>query len=154
MLDENPQFLAEFSSDMAYVNIIQELARDFCKLCGLGEEDSIDYSISVRELTINAVKHGNRLDSKKKVKVEFYQTDGEVRTYVQDEGIQRFDPEHHFTANGDNIESDHGRGLIFVSLYTPDWTYEWTNPGNRFGVYKKAQELFLANESQLGQQSA
>ncbi|MEK6887526.1 MAG: ATP-binding protein [Candidatus Aenigmatarchaeota archaeon] len=155
MLDEKPRFLAEFSSDITYVEMIENLAREFCRLYKFDEAESINYSISVRELTINAIKHGNKSDWKRRVRVEFYQTGSEIRTLVQDEGEQKFDTDNHFTATGENALSDHGRGLLAVELYTPGWTYEWMNPGNRFGVYKeRPQESLLADESQLGQQSA
>ncbi|HIG97757.1 MAG TPA: ATP-binding protein [Candidatus Aenigmarchaeota archaeon] len=155
MLDEKPLFLAEFGSDMTYVNMAQNLAREFCTLCGLSEEESKNYSTSVRELTINAIRHGNKLNSKKRVKVEFYQTSREVITFVQDEGEQRFNPYNYFAATGENALSDHGRGLIFVELYTPGWTYVWINPGNRFKIYReKPQASLLPNEGQLGQQGA
>ncbi|MFA4819623.1 MAG: ATP-binding protein [Candidatus Aenigmatarchaeota archaeon] len=148
MLDEKPLFLAEFDSDMAYVDMAQNLARNFCTLCGLDEDESTNYSTSVRELIINAIKHGNKLDSKRRIKVEFYQTKNEVRTFVQDEGEERFNSDNYFTATEENALSNHGRGLIFVELYTPGWTYEWMNPGNRFKIYReKSQASLLPNES-------
>lgn len=155
MLDEKPHLSVIFGSDIGYVGIIEKLSRKFCTIHGFDGTASDDYSVSVRELVINAIKHGNKNNPEKMVKIEFYETDKEVRTFVQDEGEERFDPGNYFAATGENVLSNHGRGLFFVNRYTPGWTYEWMNPGNRFRIYKeKFRKSLLANESQLCQQRA
>jgi|SRR3989338_4911124 len=131
-----PSVVLEIESRMEYASAAESAAFGFASALGLIGDDARDYSLSVRELAINGIKHGNKLNPERRVRIEFYDTRDIIRTCVEDEGEQRFDPENYFTATGENALSNHGRGLIFVESYTPGWRYDWLAPGNRFTVEK------------------
>ena len=57
-----------------------------------GEEDTFGIHLAVEEALMNAIKHGNQRDPKKRVSVDYKLSCTLLRIEVQDEG-QGFDPE-------------------------------------------------------------
>jgi serine/threonine-protein kinase RsbW len=78
----------------------------------LGEDAQVD--LALREALANAVIHGNRLDSRKKVHVSCFPRKGCVDLIVRDEG-----PGFDLAAVADplaneNLLADHGRGVYLM----------------------------------------
>ena len=74
--------------------------------------------VAVRESVINAVRHGNRNDRRKRVVIEFLSgmTNGsaELTVLVRDEG-EGFDPsEVADPLSPENILKPHGRGIFLI----------------------------------------
>jgi serine/threonine-protein kinase RsbW len=89
------------------------------------DEDSLHWvSVAIRESVINAIKHGNRNDSSKRVFVEF-QTAApdnvpELAIRVRDQG-EGFDPE--VVANPlapENLLKSSGRGIFLIRNFMDD----------------------------------
>ena len=91
--------------------------------------------LALEEALINAVKHGNKLDSSKKVHVEASVTTSQTEIVIEDEGAG-FDrdcvPDP--TAN-ENLEKCSGRGILLIEAYMD--SVEWTNKGRRLRIVKK-----------------
>ncbi len=80
---------------------------------------------ALREALANAILHGNRLDPGKKVRICCAcQEDRGVIIIVKDEG-EGFDPAN--VSNpliGENIHSEHGRGIYLVNMLMDEVHYE------------------------------
>ncbi len=82
--------------------------------CAPGEEFAVE--MALREALANAVLHGNRLDRRKKVRVCCAcESDQGILIVVKDEG-EGFDPmKIPSPLMGENIHSDHGRGIYLIN---------------------------------------
>src|SRR5262249_29242338 len=86
----------EFTSAFEMLDFVQVVSDHVGTRIGL-EEDGVHWvGVAIRESVINAIKHGNRNDSNKKVFVEFETSDApeppELRIRVRDEG-EGFNPD-------------------------------------------------------------
>jgi len=85
------------------------------KCCAPEEEFAVEAAL--RESLANAVIHGNRLDAKKKIRLCCAcQADGGILIIVKDEG-EGFDPAAiPSPLVGQQIHSEHGRGIFLINL--------------------------------------
>jgi serine/threonine-protein kinase RsbW len=106
------------------LDFVQVVSDRVGQLAGLDEDGVHWISVAVRESVINAIKHGNREDSRKLVTVEFAMAPigdpRELVVRVVDEG-EGFDP----GALADplapeNILKSSGRGIFFMRSFMDD----------------------------------
>ena len=72
------------------------------------------FQTSFLEAVQNAIIHGNKLDERKKVKIDLIVDEDTIKVIIEDEG-SGFDP--NCLANptcGDNIAKENGRGIFFI----------------------------------------
>jgi serine/threonine-protein kinase RsbW len=83
--------------------------------CGCVPGQELDVELALREALANAVLHGNRQNSEKRVYLSCrIQFGGEVSIVIRDEG-RGFDPNKVLDPTTiENIESDHGRGIYLM----------------------------------------
>lgn len=86
----------------------------------LGAENGVDEAglfgidLAVREAVANAVKHGNKFNETKRVKIAFERADGEFIIEIEDEG-SGFDWDHvPDPTNPENLLKASGRGILFM----------------------------------------
>ena len=116
---------------------------DVCKviLCeletkGYGQEDVFAVHLSLEEAFINAVKHGNKMESSREVKIEYAVGGDKVEIFVSDEG-DGFDPETVPDPRcGDNIYKTEGRGLFLIQSFMDK--VEFNERGNSIHMVKYA----------------
>ena len=114
----------ELPSTFELLDLVQVLSDRLSAIAGL-DEDSVHWvSVAVRESVINAIKHGNREDSRKQITVEFQLAPRaqpeEFVVQVLDEG-EGFDPEQ--VANPldpENVLKSSGRGIFFMRNFMDD----------------------------------
>jgi len=102
------------ASRVEFVNLIHAANEEVCRLLNLDEDTTMNLSLALHEATVNAIKHGNRLDAAKTVSVTFEIRPGELEVKVRDQGAG-FDAaaaEDPRTAR--NIERTSGRGLFLM----------------------------------------
>jgi len=94
--------------------------------------------LSLEEALINAIKHGNKFDAGKKVKVEATVTPKQVEIIIEDEGPG-------FDRGGvpdptldENLEKCSGRGILLIESYMNK--VEWTKGGRRVRLLKKNED--------------
>jgi serine/threonine-protein kinase RsbW len=75
-----------FESRVESVEVVEELVRRFSHDAGFGEDDEYFIGLAAREIVINAIKHGNRLDPNKKVGVRLSKNARSITIEVSDEG--------------------------------------------------------------------
>src|SRR5690606_30246239 len=98
----------------------------------------------LEEAMINAIKHGNRLDMKKHVHVQYKVTPEQVEIIIQDEGegFRREDvPDPTLE---ENITKCSGRGILLIEAYMN--TVEFSDGGRRVRMVKKNEPEAIPNQ--------
>lgn len=73
-------------STLASVDSAEEVAHRVCEAAGLDEEEQHKIEMAVHESVINAVAHGNKLDTRKKVYLRFELSNDRLEIRIRDEG--------------------------------------------------------------------
>jgi serine/threonine-protein kinase RsbW len=114
----------EFGSAFDMADFVQVISDHLCRMIGL-DEDALGWvGVAVREAVVNAVKHGNKNDSAKKVVVEFTTSPNadpnEITIRVEDQG-EGFDPETLADPLApENLLKSSGRGIFLVRSFMED----------------------------------
>lgn len=93
-----------------------------------GKDDIFAVHLTLEEAFLNAVKHGNKMDPTKKVKVEYYVDPEKVDISITDEG-NGFEPENIADPRfGEKLFEPGGRGLLLMNSYMD--IVEYNEQGN------------------------
>jgi serine/threonine-protein kinase RsbW len=114
----------EFTSTFEMLDFVQVVSDHLARGIGL-DDDSLHWvSVAIRESVINAIKHGNRNDTDKRVFVEFETVTRadvpELAIRIRDQG-EGFDPEQ--VANPldpENLLKSSGRGIFLIRSFMDD----------------------------------
>lgn len=113
----------DFESRMDILEPIQAFVDRLAAVGGLDEDGIHDLSVSVRECVVNALKHGNRLDTEKRVTVTFGLAAGAIEVWIQDQGAG-FNPDAVPDATApENLLNAAGRGLFFMRAFMSEVEY-------------------------------
>jgi serine/threonine-protein kinase RsbW len=123
----------DFYSSLAMLDFIEMTSEFIARTVGL-DDDSVHWvTVAVRESVINAIKHGNCHDVRKRVHIEFTSLqDSEgpgIAILVRDEG-GGFDP----TSLPDPLAQENllkasGRGIFLMRTFMDEMTFERTQEG-------------------------
>lgn len=102
---------------------------------GFNSQTVFAIKLALEEAMMNAVKHGNRLDPKKKIHVEATVDSHQAEIIVEDEGPG-------FARKGvpdptlpENLEKCSGRGIHLIEAYMNE--VEWSKGGRRVRMIKR-----------------
>jgi serine/threonine-protein kinase RsbW len=116
-MPEENRFHLTIGSRYENIELVQVVLRDSLLRLGMDEDALHWVDISVREAVANAIKHGNRQASDKRVQVDFAESEGEVVIQIRDEG-EGFDPEAvPNPLDPPNIDKTSGRGIFFMKKF-------------------------------------
>ena len=116
----------EFTSAFEMLDFVQVVSEHMGRSIGLDEDARHWVGVAVRESVINAIKHGNRNDASKLVRVEFL-TDvdpdsGSLTISVRDEG-EGFEAEEVADPLApENMLKSSGRGIFLIRNFMDDVT--------------------------------
>ncbi|MCH8325456.1 MAG: ATP-binding protein [Bacteroidetes bacterium] len=120
----------EIESDPNNLITIEEFVNYFAMDLQLGEEKLSALLLSVTEAATNAIKHGNKCDVNKLVKIDVNVDGDTLRIIVKDEG-EGFDPSKvPDPTEPDNLLKDSGRGLYLMKIYMSNIKFNITPTGN------------------------
>lgn len=105
------------------------------------QEDTFAVHLALQEAFINAIKHGNKMDHKKEVKIDFSIDSHKIEICLTDEG-EGFNPDFvPDPRHGENIYKTEGRGLLLMHSYMD--VIEFNDRGNsvRMIRYKEKPRL-------------
>jgi len=91
-------------------------------------------NLALEEALTNAIKHGNRLDPRKKVRVEAKVTPKRVEIMVEDEGPGFDRGNVADPTSEENLEKCSGRGILLMEAYMSRVT--WDRGGRRVRMVK------------------
>jgi len=93
-----------------------------------GKDDIFAVHLTLEEAFLNAVKHGNKMDPAKKVKVDYSVGSDKIEIRVTDEG-NGFEPESVADPRfGEGLYEPGGRGLLLMNSYMD--TVKYNERGN------------------------
>jgi serine/threonine-protein kinase RsbW len=125
------------SSRFENIELVQVIAEHLCENAGVDEDGSHWIGMAVREAVANAIKHGNKLDVRKKVNATFELHGDELEIRISDEG-EGFDP----TTVGDplnpqNLMKTSGRGIFYMKTFMDAVHYSFEPGGGTSLVMTK-----------------
>lgn len=108
---------------------------------GFDKEDTFAVHLAIEEAFINAIKHGNKMDVNKEVKIDYSVSPDKVEIFMADLG-DGFDPDSiPDPRRGENLYKTEGRGLLLMRSYMD--VIEFNERGNsvRMVRYKEKPRL-------------
>jgi len=125
------------SSRFENIELVQVIAEHLCENAGLDEDGSHWIGMAVREAVANAIKHGNKLDVRKKVHAVFDLEGLELEITISDEG-EGFDPEKvSDPLNPQNLMKTSGRGIFYMRTFMDQVQYTFEKGGGTSLVMTK-----------------
>jgi len=104
-------------------NLVHAASDEVCRLAGLDEDARMNLGLALREATVNAVKHGNKMAADKPVVVIFDLDARRLAISIRDQG-EGFD----FARDVDprlpeNLNKTSGRGMFLMKNFVDRVTY-------------------------------
>jgi len=116
----------DFYSTYEMLDFVQVASDHLGRLAGLDDDALHWVGVAVRESVINAIKHGNRNDASKLVRVEFLTTldpdSGSLTISVRDEGEGFEAEEVADPLTPENMLKSSGRGIFLIRNFMDDVT--------------------------------
>ena len=110
--------------------ILKEVARR-----GFNSQSTFAIKLALEEAMINAVKHGNKLNPKKKVKIEAKITPAQAEIVIEDQGPGFDRSSVPDPTKEENLEKCSGRGILLMEAYMN--SVRWSNGGRKVKMIKK-----------------
>ncbi len=129
----------QFSTSLAILDLIQPITNRICEQLGYDSDAQYWIWLATQEALNNAIEHGNKMDTNKKVQLKVTVDAGEFRITVKDEG-DGFDlskvPD---PTKPENILKTSGRGLFYMKSFMDQVEYTTEN-GTTVTMIKRLQE--------------
>ena len=136
-LHENIQF--ELPSAISLMHIVLEYLMKRVEKLGVIKPERSNLFVALDEAFVNAVKHGNKFDAQKLVRITAEVSNKEARFTIEDEG-EGFDvnsiPD---PLDPQNLFKTSGRGVLFIYNIMDEVKYN--DRGNRLTMVKKSENL-------------
>ena len=111
------------ASDLAEARRIQDVIVESLQACAYSEHDIFSIKLALEEALVNAIKHGNQMDTDKRVHVAYKVTPARFEIRITDEG-EGFNPDDvPDPTDPDNIERPCGRGLLLMRGFMTEVEY-------------------------------
>jgi serine/threonine-protein kinase RsbW len=118
----------ELESTLESVDSAEQIVMAESKALGLDEDDLYRVGIAIRECMVNAVVHGNRYNSRKKVYLKVERTADRLTIVVGDEG-DGFDPNAvPDPLAGENLLRGSGRGVMLMQSFMDEFQISKRQP--------------------------
>ena len=112
---------ATLESTLESVEKAEELTAQVCSRAGFDEEEQHRIGMAVHESVINAVRHGNKNDPRKSVRLEFQVHPDRLEIRIRDEG-QGFDLESiPDPLEAENLLNVSGRGIFLIRAFVDEF---------------------------------
>jgi serine/threonine-protein kinase RsbW len=116
------------STPSAVVDVFNNQIQPGLQANGFSEEDIFGIHLALEEAFINAVRHGNKMESSKAIKVDYSIGPNKIEICMTDEG-EGFDPEVIPDPRyGDNLYKPAGRGMLLMRAFMD--VIEYNKKGN------------------------
>src|ERR1700733_13954527 len=118
----------ELESTLESVDSAEQTVQAEAQALGLDEDDLYRVGIAIRECMVNAVVHGNRYNSRKKVHLRVVRTTDRLSIVVGDEG-DGFDPNAvPDPLAGENLLRGSGRGVMLMQSFMDEFKISKREP--------------------------
>jgi len=120
---------------------VQKRILDDVTRVGFNSHSQFAIKLALEEALINAIKHGNRLDPKKKVHIEAIVSPKQLEITIEDEGPGFHRGDVPDPTLEENLEKCSGRGILLIEAYMS--SVQWSNGGRRVKMVKKNEDDVL-----------
>lgn len=135
-LHENIEF--ELPSAISTMHIVLEYLMKRVERLGVIKPEESNLFVALDEAFVNAVKHGNKFDAQKLVRITAEVSKAEAKFTIEDEG-EGFDVNNiPDPLDPENLFKTSGRGVLFIYNIMDEVKYN--DRGNRLTMVKKAVE--------------
>ncbi len=115
---------------------------------GFSEEDIFAVHLALEEAFTNAIKHGNKMDPNKEVKINYSLSPDRVEISMVDEG-DGFNPDAvPDPRRGENLYKPGGRGLLLMRSYMDVVEFSERGNGVRMVRYKEKERKDVRAQEQ------
>jgi serine/threonine-protein kinase RsbW len=119
------------------------------KANNFSREDIFAVHLALEEAFINAIKHGNKMNPKKEVKIDYSVSSNKVEISMTDQG-KGFNPEAVPDPRlGENLYKSEGRGLLLIQSYMDE--VEFNKRGNCVRIVRYKEKPRLAETQKQAQ---
>lgn len=116
--------LLDISSTFEMLRLVDQVSEQYGQMAGLDEDGVHGLGVAVREAAVNAMKHGNRCDHHKRVRIEYAAPVDSARPRVV---VRVCDEGNGFDTNSlsnplapENILETSGRGILLMRTLMDD----------------------------------
>ncbi len=108
----------KISGNIVFSDLVQTIIEDYSKCAGMTVKNAESFGLAGREVFINAIKHGCKMDPSKKIKILLGIKKGSVEVSITDPG-NGFNPEDiEDPTIPENRLKCRGRGLLIIKCYS------------------------------------
>lgn len=125
-------------TDRDEIKRVEEILKRINKVLCFPEDKFVNLLIAVSEALVNAIVHGNQLDTLKKVFLNITYNDSFITVRVQDQGSGFDTSQIPDPTLDENLLSEHGRGLFIIKSLVDKYTLNTTTTGTEvtLTIYK------------------
>jgi serine/threonine-protein kinase RsbW len=124
-------------SSQDYLTDVDDFVENLLNQYKVEKSKIADIAISVTEMVINCIVHGNQSDDSKNVNVEVEKTNSEISIYISDEGTG-FNPEDVENPIEDkNLLKEVGRGIFITKSLMDSVEFESISNGGTKVILRK-----------------
>jgi serine/threonine-protein kinase RsbW len=127
----------EIASRYDMLEMVQSLVSHLGGLLSFDGDACHYMSVAIRECVVNAIKHGNRLDESKRVKLRFSLKDSAFEVEVQDEGAGFPVESIPNPVAEENLLKADGRGIFFMRSFMDEVRYSFPAKGGTLVLMTK-----------------
>jgi len=136
-------FEVRIPSDTSEGQKVQERIVASLEQAEFSDRDIFGVRLALEEALVNAIKHGNRMDLEKSVRIECWIYEHKVRIEIEDEG-EGFKPESIPDPTlEENLERPCGRGIMLMNAFMTK--IEYNDSGNCI-ILEKTRDVAEENE--------
>lgn len=108
----------KLNSRVDLANLVHAACDEVCRLAHLDEDSALNLGIALREATLNAMKHGNKLEEDKEVEVTFELKKDRLEVTIRDQGAGFDHSCGTDPREPENLTKFNGRGLFLMEKLT------------------------------------
>lgn len=122
MNDQDSVIDLRIQSNLEYTDLVENITNNLTALAGCDSDQAYFIEMAVREIVVNAIRHGNQLDLDKEVRVNYRFNSERFEVGILDQG-GGFDFEHlPDPCNPENLMKSSGRGIFLVRSFMDDFS--------------------------------
>lgn len=134
----------EFPSALSLMHSILDYLMKRVEQVGVVDVQNSNLFVALDEAFVNAIKHGNKFDANKIVRISAEVSPTEARFTIEDEGEGFNVSEIPDPTNPENLFKSSGRGVLFIHNIMDEVSYN--SRGNRLTMVKRNENEKLSRE--------
>lgn len=129
MADAHEIVRMRFISELFFIDIVQGIVQKILEKAHVIEDEVFWMCLSVREATINSIKHGNRFDRSKYVEFGLEMRERRLRVEISDQGDGFNAEQVPNPLDEENLLKPSGRGIFYIRSFMDHVSFKRSNTG-------------------------